>query len=251
MNRGDQTWSALAPGQIHLWQIHVAEALALTGQVESYLSPDEITRAAGLHFERDRARFIARRGVLRRILGRYVGLPPSELRFTYGARGKPALDWPQGRAGAIPFNLSTTDDLVLYAVMASGNIGVDVAKLSAVTEPVEIARAYYSRAEADAIAQLPPAERVRAFLAAWTCKEAYLKATAVGMSLPMDQVEVALGADGAPALVAIAGDAREAARWIVLQPAIGANYAASVVAEANGPEAIGLQIFMLTRDSFQ
>ena len=55
------------------------------------LSADERGRAARFHFERDRKHFIAARGLLRELLGRYLARAPASLRFAYGPRGKPFL----------------------------------------------------------------------------------------------------------------------------------------------------------------
>src|SRR5918999_4689753 len=60
---------------------------------ESILAADEINRANRFHFQKDRERFVAGRGLLRVILSSYVGVPPGEMIFTYGSRGKPALKW--------------------------------------------------------------------------------------------------------------------------------------------------------------
>src|SRR3712207_7045713 len=49
----------------------------------SLLSADELERAGRFHFRKDRDRFVAGRGALREILGRYAGVAPQRLRFRY------------------------------------------------------------------------------------------------------------------------------------------------------------------------
>src|SRR5262249_25045594 len=55
----------------------------------SLMSRDEAERARTFYFDRDRRRFIIARGVLRMLLGRYVGRRPEEIVFQYGPNGKP------------------------------------------------------------------------------------------------------------------------------------------------------------------
>jgi 4'-phosphopantetheinyl transferase len=49
------------------------------------LAPEEKARAERFHFEKDRDSFIVARVTLKRVLGRYLGLPPAQLRFSYNA----------------------------------------------------------------------------------------------------------------------------------------------------------------------
>ena len=95
---------------IHVW----AAALDIPpGQISSYESTlclSERERAERYHFERDRNRFIVGRGVLRAVLGSYLGVEPAQLSFDYGARGKPVLtDLPDRRT--LHFNVSHSDGL--------------------------------------------------------------------------------------------------------------------------------------------
>ena len=113
------THPALRCGEVHVWRAHCRTSRRVCG----VLSPAEWVRAGRFHFERDRERFVAARGLLRTILGRYLELPPRELQFSFGAHGKPALE---GVASTLRFNLSHSDDLLLLAVSHAREVGVDV-----------------------------------------------------------------------------------------------------------------------------
>ena len=93
---------ALNATEVHLWQA------SLDGRpadiFESFLSADELDRANRFHFTADRTHFIVARGLLRNLLAAYLGINCAELRFSYGAKGKPFLLL-DGRT-QINFNLS-------------------------------------------------------------------------------------------------------------------------------------------------
>jgi 4'-phosphopantetheinyl transferase len=76
--------------EVHLWRIQLARHLSV---LATYLSSDELERAASYRFESDRTQFIRARGALRHLLGLYLGKSPADLQFLYGERGKPELSW--------------------------------------------------------------------------------------------------------------------------------------------------------------
>src|SRR5215218_8741506 len=88
------------------------------------LAPDEHLRAGRFRRAGDRAAYVACRGVLRALLGRFLGRDPASLRFSYGAHEKPFLE-----DGGCVFNVSRSGGLALIAIAASGAIGVDVERL--------------------------------------------------------------------------------------------------------------------------
>src|SRR4051794_21049852 len=79
----------LAPGVIHVWRAVLDLARAEVDAMRATLSADELERAARRRTVELQDRFIAGRGVLRALLGRYLGVDPAPLRFHYGAHGKP------------------------------------------------------------------------------------------------------------------------------------------------------------------
>jgi 4'-phosphopantetheinyl transferase len=211
---------ALAGGEVHVFLAAVntlpAEALA------AWLSDDERGRAERFHFARDRQCFVGTRGLLRGLLGRYLGVEPAALRFAYGPRGKPSLV-AEGEAGRMRFNVSHSGGLALLAFAWDRDLGVDIERERLVPEYESIARSHFSPRERAALEGLAPAERPRAFFRCWTRKEAFIKATGDGLSFPLDEFEVTL-APGEPArLLRIEGDEKEARRWWLedLEPAAG------------------------------
>jgi 4'-phosphopantetheinyl transferase len=73
---------------------------------------------------------------------------------------------------------------------------------------------FCSESERDQLHALPESDRETAFLALWTCKEAYLKAVGSGIAMPLKDVEVALDP---PRLVRISNDPHAASQWSLLR----------------------------------
>ncbi|CAA9549445.1 MAG: hypothetical protein AVDCRST_MAG19-668, partial [uncultured Thermomicrobiales bacterium] len=80
----------LGADAVHVWRAALDRPGELPGLLAA-LSADERERAGRFRADRDRGRFVAARGLLREILGRYLGREPGSLRFRYGAHGKPTL----------------------------------------------------------------------------------------------------------------------------------------------------------------
>jgi 4'-phosphopantetheinyl transferase len=89
------------------------------------LSEDEYQRAGRFHRPADRRRFIAGRGILRKIISAYLAIAPDEARFVYSKYGKPFISDDQNR-GALSFNLSHSIGMALYAVAWWRRVGIDI-----------------------------------------------------------------------------------------------------------------------------
>ena len=164
------------------WDLDVpADRLAL---FRSFLSHDERARAEQRATPLLRDRALAARGGLRQALGRHLGGPPEELHFIYGPFGKPLLD----NAGqALHFNLSHSGSLALLGISEQGRIGVDVEQAALLPDEL---LAMLAPAEATMISATSAPERAAAFFECWTRKEAFVKATGLGLSLPFDSFDV-------------------------------------------------------------
>lgn len=180
--------SVLDAGNLRLWLAWLDEESP--EQFKEDLSADERARAARLRSPKIQHRFIASRGILRRILGSYLGLEPGQLVFTYGAQGKPAL----GGAGdaKLSFNLSHSGSLVVYAVSSGMDVGVDIEQVHLLSDLDATAATILSTPELAELQALPPAERMHRFFTLWTCKEAVLKAAGSGLTHPTKDVHIHL-----------------------------------------------------------
>jgi 4'-phosphopantetheinyl transferase len=220
-------YPALDADSVHVWRIALAVPDAEQAERAAELTPDERARAARFHFERDRQRWTAARGAVRAVLAGYAGVPAASLAFRVGPHGKPALDGPAARGG-LDFNVSHSGDLALCAVTRARPVGVDVEAVRPDFATGEVARRFFAPAEVAALGALPPGERVEAFFACWTRKEAYIKARGTGIALGLDRFEVSLAPGGAAALLATQDEPAAAARWRLVALAPGEGYAGAL-----------------------
>lgn len=209
----------------HLWRIDLAQPAGVLTQLRQHLSGDEMARAKRFHFDRDRRKFIAARGALRAILSRYLAQPPTALRFSYSAHGKPAL---ADQPAPLAFNLSHSGELALLAVSLGPTIGVDVEQVRSMPDAEQIAERFFSARENAVFQTIPAAQRDDAFFNCWTRKEAYIKALGEGLSHPLDSFDVSLRPGEPAALLAIRG-AATTADWSLHAFSPAPTYLAAVV----------------------
>ena len=131
-------------------------------------------------------------------------------------------------ASRLRFNLAHSGDWALVAVAAGREVGVDVEQFRPMPEATPIARSQFSPAEVAALDTLVEAERPAAFFHIWACKEAFIKATGLGLSYPLHDFSVPLAPLAArPSAMQTNGGQT----WGLMRLAPGAGYAGAVVAE--------------------
>jgi 4'-phosphopantetheinyl transferase len=219
----------LAPGEVRVLSVAL-DGAADVERLGHHLAPDELARAARFRFAADRRRFVAGRGVLRETLAAWLDVPPGRLVFSTGTHGKPALALPAA-GGWLRFNVSHSDGLVLIALAAGREVGVDVERMRTNIADADLARRFFSTREQAALAALPAEGRRTLFFRIWTCKEAFIKATGEGVSRSLHDFDVVTErGDVALRIDAARG---EAARWVLRELSAPAGYAAAVAVEAD------------------
>lgn len=179
--------SDLPEGEIHLW-VAFTEDWAAPSQIASArhsLDGTEIARMERFRFPAHRHLFLVSHLLVRTALSRYAGLPPDAWRFIHDRYGKPHID-PALGAAPLAFSLAHTASLAVVGVARQHRIGVDVEKTDRRVNGAALSRRYFSRAEADALAILPPGDLTKHFPLYWTLKEAYIKALGPGLSHPLN-----------------------------------------------------------------
>jgi 4'-phosphopantetheinyl transferase len=219
----------LPPNEVHVWRAGLQQSPSCLASLTQVLSVEERARAERYHFEADRKRSIIGHGVSRLLLARCLGVSPQGLRFTYNAFGKP--DVVCARTPHLHFNLSHSGEWIVIALSRGRILGVDVERERKDMATADIAARFFSPVECETLAVLSAAMRCRAFFSCWTRKEAYLKARGDGLSLPLDQFDVAFAPGEKPRLVETRHDPAEAHRWKLAALQVGCDYAAALAVE--------------------
>jgi 4'-phosphopantetheinyl transferase len=189
-------------------------------------------RARRFHAERHRRRFAVAHGALRQILSAYLEQAPESITFTTGPYGKPVLA--EARPRRLEFNLSHSGELALVAVAWDRPVGVDLEEWEHEMNHLELAERFFSPAERRALRELAASadDLVRGFFAAWSRKEAYLKASGHGVTRGLHHFDVTLAPHEPARLVEDRRDATALERWrmVAFPPAPGFSGALVVAA---------------------
>ena len=176
-------------GEVHLYLLTLAQEQSELSRFERLLSQSEADRAGRLKSAHAKNRFIAGRGMLRNILGGYLRIDPAAVRIAQGEHGKPFL---ADRALDLRFNLSHADEIMVLAVAAGVEVGVDIERIDAGKAIHEMARMAFSRREQEKLLAMPASQQKEAFYRCWVRKEACLKACGRGFSLSGSSFSVPL-----------------------------------------------------------
>lgn len=219
--------------EVHVWRASLDLEASSIQSLRWTLCVEEQQRAERYHFPKDRDRFIVARGLLRAILSFYLGKKPRDLQFVYNQYGKPALSESDNRE-TLCFNLSHSRGLALYAVTQNRNLGVDLEHIRTDFPCEEIAERFFSPKENAVLRTLPLDMKHKAFFTCWTRKEAYIKATGKGLTLPLDQFDVSLIPKEPAMLLSIAGNHQAACRWSLQELIPDPDYVAALAVEGAG-----------------
>ncbi|MEI2692486.1 MAG: 4'-phosphopantetheinyl transferase superfamily protein [Anaerolineae bacterium] len=236
MTPASLTWGAppatlhLTPNSVHLWRAWLDPENPPAGLWEALSQPEQ-QQAVDLQPGRPRQRFIASRGLRRRVLAHYTGDAPAHLRFDLGAHGKPALSSGFGD-GAIHFNLSHSHELLLCAVSRQRRVGVDVERVRPLPAIDRMAGRVMSDAEAAAWQALPAEEKLPVFFSTWTRKEALVKGQGERLAAAFARVDVTL-APGQQTTQLSGQDDQPA--WLIYSLSVVAGYAGAVAIEETEP----------------
>lgn len=212
-------------GQIHLYGLtlpHAPDELARLGRL---LSASETARAALLKNERSLNRYIAGRGLLREILGGYLGIDAKHVELAAAEHGKPFLPESQEE---LCFNLAHSGDNLLLAVTVRRAVGVDLELIIPGKPLEEMARLVFSPKERAQLSRLAPPRQEAAFYRCWVRKEACLKACGRGFSLPGSSFDLSPLDDNGAVMVACC----DQQCWQVVDLAVASPYCAALAVES-------------------
>ncbi|MEP0869970.1 4'-phosphopantetheinyl transferase superfamily protein [Trichocoleus desertorum AS-A10] len=220
----------LAQDEVHVWCADLDQDPTLVEQFHETLTSDEQERAAKFYFPKDRQHFIMARGLLRLILGRYLDQAPAHLRFVYNAYGKPSLE----ASPSLHFNLSHSKGLALLGVSSDRELGIDLEYIRTDFPVDQVAKSVFSVSEQNILRSLPDALKPEAFFNAWTRKEAYIKGLGQGLSIPLDQFDVAFVPSEPATLREVRGTWENAHNWTLQHLTPVPNYVAAIAVAGSG-----------------
>ena len=211
----------MLPPQVDVFWTDLDAAASALPRWRALLATAEIERAERFRFDRDRNRYIARRGIVRALLAQRHGDAPAALRFTSNVYGKPALV-----GGGCEFNASHSRGLALFAMSRDTAVGCDVEFHDPRFLADNIPERLFSSAERRELRGFAAEQQTAAFFDGWTRKEAFIKACGFGLRLPLDRFDVSLAPGDRPALY------RGCAGWSARCVAPAPQCSAAIVAQS-------------------
>jgi 4'-phosphopantetheinyl transferase len=181
-----------------IWQVADSVVMAIpfvaVDPNPSLLSPAEQAQAERIHHHQRRHSFLASRTLLRQWLSQVTEQPANSLTLATGPHGKPFLV----EDPTLQFNLSHGGDWLAIVLSDRHAVGIDIEPIQPRQRLVQLCRRYLSEAESRTVLSLPPVQAQTQFLRYWTCKEAYVKGLGVGLTIPLNTVDLTLPANPQP-----------------------------------------------------
>jgi 4'-phosphopantetheinyl transferase len=213
--------------EVQCWQVDLSPAAGL-GCLLDILDDAETERLSRLGSADLRERWRNARTALRHLLGAYLRIDPRAVPLRIAAKGKPFVADSDGKPSDLEFNLSHSGDIMILGVTSGRPLGIDLEAIRPVPEADRIVDSHFSALERQSYYLLELDQREQGFFNAWTRKEAYIKATGLGLSQALDAFSVSLSPNDAPALLDVAGNADEAGLWTLRDLAVPAGYASAL-----------------------
>lgn len=147
-----------------------------------WLSDSEFTRANRFKVDFARDTYILAHAFKRYCLSTFLKCEAKDLVFEVGEKGKPFCTFP----GAPFFNLSHTEDCVLFGFSTVSELGVDIELLNR-RITLDVAKRVLSSHQQIKLSESSSPEQT--FMLYWTQKEAISKALGLGLSINFSQVD--------------------------------------------------------------
>tara|TARA_R110001583_G_scaffold19176_1_gene75376 strand:+ start:13726 stop:14502 length:777 start_codon:yes stop_codon:yes gene_type:complete len=164
---------SLAEDEIHVWIINPQKITART-DIHALLCPLEQEKVARHRLDKAKHTGLITRAFIRLLLSQYAPLGPKQWKFSVGKLGKPEVS---NMPIPLRFNLSHNNERIICALTLTKDIGCDIENLARKINVDAIAKRFFSASEYQLIKENPSQ-----FFEYWTLKEAFVKATGLGIS---------------------------------------------------------------------
>ncbi len=175
--------------ETHIWVADLDQWNLSCFETVQALPETEAKKAGRFRFETHKNRFIKGRFMLRSLLGMYLDIDFYDQEFHANRYGKPAVHKVHDDK-SIHFNISNSENIYVCAFSQNSDIGIDIEKIHDLPDMDRIMAASFSEEEIRKLNSLPEPNRRRTFFKYWARKEALLKAMGVGLSIPLDEVNI-------------------------------------------------------------
>ena len=216
-----ETIKPLTPSVAHVWRLVIEDLLDYKSACFAVLSECEKKRALNYRFELDKQCYVLSRGILRYLLAEYTEMSPDALCFNYQTHGKPIL---KNSPKQVDFNISHTQTYATIA-MSLSPVGIDIESYQRNVDVLALAKRFFSEAEYLALSALPVDQQQRAFIYAWTTKEAWVKALGTGIADNFSYFDVSVDISKAPNVI----KAQEKENWSCWLVDVGQNHYGTLV----------------------
>lgn len=205
------------------------------------LDEEERSRLGRLQDDDARRQYLVAHALLRIALSLRYPAMPAEWRFRRTPTAQPLIQSPE-RGVPLFFSLSHTRSLVVCSVSTSWEVGVDVERFDASIDLEPLTPLVYSKEERLWWQQGDTATRVHRFFRLWTLKEALLKATGRGLTIPLSRVGFRVAGGQHPELMNLPPDLGRLRDWSfrMLEPTAEHVCALAVRAPVGAPFLVAL-----------
>jgi 4'-phosphopantetheinyl transferase len=226
--------TAVKRAEVRIWWTFLDTSISSMNRLATVLMEDERVHAGTYHFPHDRWRFAASRAFLRYILAVYPDMLPAELRLTYEPYGNPFVQ-PSCTTTPVTFSLARAGQLCTVAVSSGQAVGVDVKRVLPRDRLERMVEAHFSSIEQAIFRALPDAVGLDTFYSGWTRKEACLKASGTGLSIPPREIEVALTSEQPVQVLVPRGPGSHPLPCALCPQELAPGYACAVAIEGDLP----------------
>jgi 4'-phosphopantetheinyl transferase len=214
LKSGPQSAFFLCPNEIKVWYARPEDFNdeVIQQKFRSWLSDTELASLKALRFEHHRLIYLVAHALLRAALSRCTDIKPCDWQFQTNLFNKPFIAPPLHSLG-LHFNLSHTEGMVALALTQIGPLGIDVESTSRPQNASEIAQDVLTQNEyLDLTLQAQTDQHTR-LLKYWTLKEAFVKATGLGLTSGLQTFEFDLDAQPQPVIRFLSPNDTLARNW--------------------------------------
>jgi len=210
--------------ELHIWWLPLELDNAQSVKALSLLSDIQRDKYHRRLTPELRYRYLAGRYYLLNLLGAYTKTAPEEVLLSYNRLNKPSLS---DESFGLEFNFSDTDGYGAFAFSKSRQVGIDIESLDREANFKAIADRRFTKQELEFVYQDGQLDTQRC-LSIWTRKEAFGKATGVGINFQMNEQNLFVAGDCSHEYQFRDSDGTN---WRCLQLAFGDQFISSVVHE--------------------